>query len=56
MPGGWTSATWTASGGYGNQRKDGGNDNRFRETLWFSPHCAPPRQRGLFDDAFEVAE
>ena len=56
MPTGWTKATWKAGGGYGNQRKDGSNENRHKETIWFSPHCIPPRQRGLFDDAFEVAE
>lgn len=34
---GWRPVMWTAQGGYGNQRSS--NKNRFREVLWFSPHC-----------------
>jgi hypothetical protein len=47
MPG-WTRVAWKAKGGYGNQRKDGTNDNAHRETIWFSPHCLKGRQGDLF--------
>jgi hypothetical protein len=36
---GWRKAYWTTNGGYANQRKDGTNLNRYRETLWMSPQC-----------------
>ncbi|MBV7412306.1 DNA adenine methylase [Dermabacteraceae bacterium TAE3-ERU27] len=44
---GWSVHEWQARGGYGNQGK--GNANRFRETIWFSPHCLPPASATLFD-------
>lgn len=34
---GWTAHAWKANGGYANNSKE--NDNRHKETLWFSPHC-----------------
>lgn len=36
MPSSWRCVAWKAQGGYGNQ---GGNTNRTRERIWFSPHC-----------------
>jgi DNA adenine methylase len=45
---GWTQVAWKAKGGYGNQRKDGTNDNAHRETIWFSPHCLKKCQEELF--------
>lgn len=36
---GWAMKKWKATGGYGNQRKDGDNKNARRERIWFSPHC-----------------
>lgn len=36
---GWRSVVWTANGGYGNQRKTADYTNKYRETLWLSPHC-----------------
>lgn len=39
MPPDWTAVKWKAAGGYSNQS---GSKNRFRETLWFSPHCLHP--------------
>jgi site-specific DNA-adenine methylase len=33
---GWKSYAWTAQGGYSNKGK---NDNRKKETLFYSPHC-----------------
>ncbi len=41
MPG-WECVPWKARGGYGSQRADGGNINRHRERIWFSPHCLRP--------------
>jgi len=32
---GWTKQSWVANGGYSKSE----NKNRFRETLYFSPHC-----------------
>ena len=42
---GWDCVHWKAIGGYGNQGDAQGNKNRFKERLWFSPHCLKP---GLF--------
>jgi DNA adenine methylase len=39
MPSSWECVAWKAQGGYGSQRKDGENENRHRERIWFSPHC-----------------
>ncbi len=36
---GWSVHAWKAAGGYSNQRKTGVNDNKYRERIWFSPHC-----------------
>lgn len=36
---GWECVAWKARGGYGNQRRDGVNENARRERIWFSPHC-----------------
>lgn len=35
---GWLIKTWKSQGGYSNQNKTK-NLNRYRERLWFSPHC-----------------
>lgn len=48
MPQSWECVAWMAKGGYGCQRKDGENENRKRERIWFSPHCLKP---GLFSTA-----
>jgi len=47
---GWTEYRWKAKGGYGSQGSEGspGKANRTAETIWFSPHCLPPIQGGLF--------
>jgi DNA adenine methylase len=47
---GWECVAWKARGGYGNQRKDGENENARRERIWFSPAClkvraAPPAEQ-----------
>lgn len=45
---GWDVVEWKAKGGYGSQAEDG-NDNCYRERLWFSPHCRnPAKERSLF--------
>jgi hypothetical protein len=39
---GWRMETWTAGGGYGMTARQAGTQgqtNRFREALFFSPHC-----------------
>ncbi len=47
MPASWECVEWKARGGYGSQRKDGTNQNRRRERIWFSPHCLKPS--GMLD-------
>lgn len=37
---GWKFQTWKAKGGYGNLAEGAGKQNRHKEILWFSPHCA----------------
>jgi DNA adenine methylase len=43
---GWQAVTWKGHGGYGRtakgEEKSTGYTNRFKETLWFSPHCVTP--------------
>jgi len=48
MPESWTAVQWSAPGGYANSGK-GENLNRFRETIWFSPHCLAERQLALLE-------
>jgi len=49
---GWTVKTWNTSGGYANTAMNNGETqgkkNRFREALFFSPHCKKQEQRGFF--------
>lgn len=45
--GGWTAMSWSTQGGYSN-RRESGNANRHRETVWFSPHCVAGPQGSLF--------
>jgi site-specific DNA-adenine methylase len=52
MPADWECVKWRPRGGYDGQNKDKDNQNRDRERIWFSPHCAKPAP-SLFD---EVAE
>jgi D12 class N6 adenine-specific DNA methyltransferase len=43
MPPDWRVVSWTAPGGYANQRADSpGRANKTRERIWFSPHCLVP--------------
>lgn len=41
---GWTSHKWVARGGYQKNKQEG---NRFRETLWISPHCIQNKELSL---------
>lgn len=45
---GWQAHRWSARGGYGNAGGDDADDNRHRETIWFSPHCLGAMQGNLF--------
>ena len=38
LPKNWLQVNWVANGGYGNRSK-GGNRNKYREMIWFSPAC-----------------
>jgi len=43
----WEKIAWAAHGGYGNLGED--NQNKHRETIWFSPHCLKAsEQLGMF--------
>jgi len=43
---GWTMKQWSAHGGYSNQGKGKGAENRHRERLYFSPACKTIPQQG----------
>lgn len=47
---GWTCALWVAQGGYA---KPGtvAAENKYRERIWFSPHCLDNSTPQLFDIA-----
>ena len=47
---GWEAMPWKASGGYGNQGGEDADDNRHRETIWFSPACLRLDTMPLFAD------
>jgi len=47
LPGGWMRHAWKPRAGYGRQGE--ALANAAREVVYFSPHCAGPQQRGLFD-------
>ena len=51
-PAGWSCVAWKPCGGYGSQSRSA-NDNARKERIWFSPHCLPASQKGLFDDGPE---
>jgi hypothetical protein len=48
MPDDWECMEWKATGGYGSQRKDGENENPYKERVWFSPNCIYEKQLSLF--------
>ena len=46
---GWDVEAWKGRGGYGNQgAEEDADDNRHRETIWFSPACLSGKQGRLF--------
>jgi hypothetical protein len=45
MPQNWECVSWKANLGYSGLRKSGVNYNRFKERIWFSPHCLKPQSR-----------
>lgn len=51
FPRDWSEHRWKSVGGFGGQGDKAGRENAGRETIWFSPHCIPPNQGGLFDMA-----
>ena len=48
MPGSWECVPWKTHGGMSNQGNGPGRDNKFRERVWFSPHCLKSDQGRLF--------
>lgn len=42
---GWVGVKWKANGGYSNCGKTKPNTNRFREVIWFSPHCLSGKEQ-----------
>ncbi|MEO0250157.1 MAG: DNA adenine methylase [candidate division WOR-3 bacterium] len=52
FPDTWECLPWTANGGFCNHNKNGRDKknrfNRFRERIWFSPHCIKVQQMDLF--------
>lgn len=39
MPKSWRVVKWSAAGGMASTGEGAGKENRFRERVWFSPHC-----------------
>ncbi|NDF13056.1 MAG: DNA adenine methylase [Proteobacteria bacterium] len=39
MPDSWDCVAWKCHGGMSNQRRNGVNNNKYLERIWFSPHC-----------------
>ena len=53
MPDNWMMHNWKTGGGYGNLGNGNGRANRWREVVWFSPHCLKPNeheQLSLFEE------
>jgi hypothetical protein len=43
IPSNWECVSWKAAGGFGRMTKrDNRSTNRFKERIWFSPHCLKP--------------
>lgn len=52
FPSTWRRVAWKASASYQTASSAGTNRNRYRETLWLSPHCLDP-EPSLFDGEAE---
>ena len=50
MPDNWSKVFWKRKGGFEGQAKEKtkAQQDRFRETIWFSPHCLNSKQQNLF--------
>lgn len=49
MPSEWTYGRWLPNGGFSNQSTESdAKQNKFEETIWFSPHCLNKKQKELF--------
>lgn len=48
---GWTVESWVAQGGYGAGKGTQADENKYRERIWFSPHCLGVAAPQLFDIA-----
>lgn len=44
-PEGWTALAWKGPAGFDGQNQDSDNQNRHRETVWFSQYCLPTEQQ-----------
>ena len=47
MPETWECFTWKARGGYASQGNGPGQDNKYRERIWFSPACLRGDQKAF---------
>jgi DNA adenine methylase len=47
-PSGWVAYRWQTQGGFSHQGNGKGKVNRYREVVWFSPHCLNPDELPLF--------
>lgn len=51
MPTNWSKLFWKTNGGYSSQSKyeSRAKENKYRETIWFSPYCLNDKQKSLFE-------
>lgn len=50
MPSNWSKVYWKTNGGFSNQSaKSRAKENKYRETIWFSPYCLNDKQKSLFE-------
>ncbi len=48
MPSNWKKVFWKTNGGFSNQSDESrAKKNKYRETIWFSPHCLDTNQMSL---------
>lgn len=49
MPPTWEKVSWKTQGGFSSQSDESrAKENKYRETIWFSPHCLNAKQESLF--------
>lgn len=51
MPNTWSKVYWKTNGGYSSHSKENSRakENKYRETVWFSPYCLNHKQKSLFE-------